>query len=62
MANRHVTLTLHPDDYELLKEMADQRKLTVDEAVSQIFRGMLKTSIEAERQRLELEQGHSTQH
>ena len=49
MTDRAVQLTLHPDDYELVKEQADQAGITVEDAVNQIFRGMLRGSVAIEK-------------
>lgn len=59
---REIVLTLHPDDYELVEELADRAGISVDAAVSRIFRGMLKTSIRLEKIMLAKEQGQNTQH
>lgn len=57
-----VNLELHDDDYELVKEIADDADLPIEQAASRIFKGMLSTMTNARKIQLAKQQAESTSH
>ena len=57
-----IKLELPDDAYELVKELADNADLSIEQAASRIFKGMLISQIEGWKAALAKEQDESTSH